>query len=64
MRTATEARASNRYDYVQAQAFLLKLYKHRSKLTSQQIKTLKEQAIHGDINGAELGLEVILKRKE
>ena len=33
-------------------------------LTRQQIKTLRGQALAGDIDGAIKGLESILKRKE
>jgi len=35
-----------------------------SNLTRQQIKTLRGQALSGDVDGAKRGLEKILKRKE
>lgn len=35
-----------------------------SNLTRQQIKTLRGQALSGDVDGAIKGLEKILKRKE
>lgn len=34
------------------------------RLTRQQVKTLRGQALAGDIDGAIKGLEKILKRKE
>ena len=36
---------------------------HKSKLTWQQYRTLKGQAINGDIKGAAKGLKTILKAK-
>lgn len=36
---------------------------HRSKLTRQQYRTLRGQAINGDIAGADKGLKTILKAK-
>ena len=36
---------------------------HKSKLTPQQYRTLKGQAINGDIAGADKGLKTILKAK-
>lgn len=39
------------------------LRKHRNQLTSQQIKTLKGQALTGDPEGAMRGLQRILERR-
>lgn len=36
---------------------------HKSKLTIQQYRTLKGQALSGDIDGAAKGLKTILKAK-
>lgn len=45
--------------------YLMKsLYVHHSKLTRQQFRTLKGQALSGDIDGAAKGLKTILKAKE
>lgn len=43
-------------------AFLHKLKFYRPKLTKQQVRTLKGQALAGNIPGAEKGLIKILKR--
>ena len=40
---------------------LLKNYRHR--LTSQEYKTLRGQALAGDVDGAVRGLKKILRRK-
>ncbi|MDL2206250.1 hypothetical protein LJC33_04985 [Eubacteriales bacterium OttesenSCG-928-N13] len=47
-------------------AFLKRLKHHHahSRLTRQQLLTLRGQALAGDLTGAEKGLERILRRKE
>ena len=42
--------------------FIKLLAKHRSELTKAQIKTLRGQAIKGDVAGAMKGLETIKER--
>ena len=42
--------------YSQAKAFLDEVRSHRDILTTQQMRTLKGQALSGDINGATKGL--------
>jgi hypothetical protein len=45
-------------------AFLTRLYMCSHRLTRQQFKTLRGQALAGDIAGAEKGLERLLTRGE
>lgn len=47
-----------------AKAFIRRLGEARGKLTKQQITTLKGQALRGDAEGAEKGLEAILRRAQ
>ena len=42
--------------------FIKLLAKHRSELTKAQIKTLRGQAIKGDVAGAMKGLQKILQK--
>lgn len=49
--------------YLKAHWFLRTLKKHNPKLTGQEFKTLRGQALAGDIEGATKGLERILRRK-
>ena len=49
--------------YLKAHFFLHKLKKCNSKLTWQEFKTLRGQALAGDVEGATKGLDVILRRK-
>ena len=44
--------------------FLMRLYLCAHRLTRQQLKTLRGQALAGDIAGAEKGLERLLTRGE
>lgn len=44
--------------------FLKRLKIHRHQLTRQQLRTLRGQALAGDIVGANKGLDHILRRKE
>lgn len=48
--------------YSQAKAFLDEMRNHRDILTTQEMRTLKGQALSGDINGAEKGLAKLLER--
>lgn len=48
--------------YVTAHAFLTQLRDVYRQLTAQQFKTLRGQALSGDIEGATLGLEHIIGR--
>lgn len=45
-------------------AVMRALKANTGRLTRQQIKTLRGQALKGDIDGASKGLERILRRKE
>ena len=49
--------------YLKAQDFLRMLYKHSQYLTRQQMKTLRGQALNGDIDGAMRGLGTIMNRR-
>ena len=43
-------------------SFMKKLKNNRPFLTKQQYRTIKGQALSGDINGAEKGLNSLLRR--
>ena len=43
--------------------FLAMLKMHDGELTQQEYKTLRGQAINGDIDGATKGLERLLRRR-
>ena len=58
MTTAEESRRA----YANAADFLRQLRKHHHELTRQQVKTLRGQALHGDICGAYQGLHTLLKK--
>lgn len=47
--------------YAGANAFIRELKKYRDTLTPQQIRTLKGQALAGDVQGAEKGLQRVLR---
>ena len=66
MRTAAEVRASspNSEDYVAANDFLRKLRGYTGKLKGQDIKTLRGQALAGDVAGAWRGLEKLVKQHD
>lgn len=49
--------------YNRAHTFLKLLHKHDAELTVQQMRTLKGQALAGDVLGARRGLEKLLKEK-
>ena len=51
-------------NYIRANSFLTILKKYDGELTWQEFKTLRGQALAGDIEGAIKGLERILSRKE
>ena len=44
--------------------FLKSLKKYRGLLNKQQIKTLRGQALSGNLAGAEKGLQKLLRRNE
>lgn len=48
--------------YAKAYQFLKDLRLYNDRLTPQQIKTLKGQALSGDITGATKGLATLLER--
>lgn len=48
--------------YLRANAFLNILRGHLDVITMQEFRTLRGQALHGDIEGAEKGLHRILTR--
>ena len=50
-------------DYIKANNFLTALKRHDEDLTQQEYKTLRGQALAGDVEGAIKGLERILSRK-
>ena len=50
--------------YANAAQFLARLKVYRDILTYQQWRTLRGQALSGDIEGAEKGLIKIIRRKE
>ena len=48
--------------YARAAPFLNRLRGYRKILTFQQWRTLRGQALNGDLEGAERGLDVIIRR--
>lgn len=48
--------------YLRAHTFLTVLRGHLDAITMQEFRTLRGQALHGDIEGAEKGLHRILTR--
>lgn len=48
--------------YLKAREFLDKLRKSQGKLDAQTYRTLRGQALNGDVEGAEKGLGRILRR--
>lgn len=49
--------------YLKAREFLERLRKVQSKLDAQTYRTLRGQAISGDVQGAEKGLQRVLRRE-
>lgn len=47
------------FDY--AKEFLRNLRRCRDRLTTQQLRTLRGQALAGDVSGAERGLDRLIK---
>ena len=47
-------------EYVKALNFIRKLGRERRRLTTQQMRTLRGQALNGDIDGAMRGLGMLL----
>ena len=52
----------DRRAYAAAAPFLARMKLFRRELTAQQWKTLRGQALSGDLEGAEKGLAVIVRR--
>ena len=52
----------NNRAYNAAAPFLKRLRGYRNILTFEQWRTLRGQALHGDVDGAECGLGVIVRR--
>ena len=50
--------------YIGAHAFLKLLRAYQSRLTAQQMRTLRGQAIAGDVDGAVKGLGRMLLRRD
>ena len=50
--------------YVEAHAFLQHLHGHQYKLTLEQIRDLRAQALSGDVDGAMKALGMILLKDE
>lgn len=48
--------------YLRAREFLDKLRLYRKSIDTQTYRTLRGQALNGDLQGAEKGLERILRR--
>lgn len=59
--TAVERKETNVVNYLQARTFLEALRRNRGMLSQQQYRTLKGQALSGDVEGAIRGLERILR---
>lgn len=59
---ALEARESNTKSF-ETMVFLKRLKIFKKVLTTQERKTLKGQALSGDIEGAKKGLDKLLKQK-
>ena len=49
--------------YTRAEAFICELRRWQHQLTTQQLRTLKGQALAGDIEGAKKGLHRLLLEK-
>lgn len=49
--------------YLKAREFLEKLRKYQNELDAQTYKTLRGQALNGDVQGAEKGLQCILRSR-
>lgn len=49
--------------YLNAREYLEKLRKHQKGLDAQTYKTLRGQALSGDVQGAEKGLQRVLRRE-
>lgn len=49
--------------YLKAREFLEKLRKAQKQLDAQTYRTLRGQALNGDVQGAEKGLERIIRRE-
>lgn len=61
MRCETEEEKTTRLSFLHAEPFLRRLRAHGRELSTQQYKTLKGQALSGDLAGAEAGLKKLTK---
>ena len=50
-------------DYIHAHQFIQSLKRQRKVLSSQELHTLRGQALAGDVDGAIVGLERILRER-
>jgi putative heme degradation protein len=60
---ATREIRSSAQSFLDAHKFLQLLRKHRNELSRQELETLRGQALHGDVDGANKGLDNILARR-
>ena len=60
MQTITERSGPSPAAYRRANQFLQTLKRHDGEITRQEYKTLRGQAINGDVDGAYNGLDTIL----
>lgn len=51
-------------EYTELDAFIDSLKSYRRVLSRQQIRTIKGQALNGDLDGAQKGLAKMLKRRK
>ena len=50
------------FTFVEARSFLHRLKAYQGKIPPQQLKTLRGQALSGDLEGAEKGFETIVRK--
>jgi hypothetical protein len=49
-------------NYIEINGFIKSLQKYQSMLSKQQLKTLRGQALSGNLTGAQKGLDRLLKK--
>lgn len=59
---AVQANKPSSLDYARAEPFLRRLKQYRKHMNSNQFAALRGQALHGDLEGANAGLEKIVRR--
>lgn len=57
-----QANKPSSFDYARAEVFLRRLRQYRKHMNSHQFAELRGQALHGDLEGANAGLEKIVRR--